>query len=444
MRAERLAARMGAAAAVRPAHPAGTVTNVVGFEVHIAGIRAAVGDGIRVAGRDAEVIAARAGGLVALVAGEIAGIGPGDGAVTTGARASAPVSDSLLGRVVDPAGRALDGRPDPRGAPAPLDRPAPPALERGMIVEHLPTGVKVLDCFTTLGKGQRIGLFAGSGVGKSTLLGMVARGAAADVIVIALVGERGREVAEFLEHDLPLDARHKTVTVVATSDQPPLTKLRAGLYATSIAEHFADQGLDVVLLLDSVTRLAAAQRDVGLAAGEPPTARGYTPSVFSMLPRLLERAGPRPGGGTITGIYTVLVDGDDHVADPVADAVRGILDGHVVLDRSIATRGRYPAVNVPESLSRLAAKLLPDSHQQVVGAARAAWSAAERVRDLVDVGAYVPGANPAADEGLLMAPSLETFCTQQTSLCSDFDDAWDELASVVLEARRAAAVAADG
>lgn len=412
--------------------PSGQVVKVVGFEVQVAGLKLRVGDGLLVAGRSAEVVAASAEVSVALVAGSTVGIGAGDPVVATGHQAACPVGHHLLGRVVDGNGTLIDAGPAAPAAPTvALERPPPPALDRPAIDTVLPTGVAALDVFTTVGSGQRIGLFAGSGVGKSTLLAMLARGAAADVIVVALVGERGREVSEFLTAELPERFRSRTVAVVATSDEPPLLKRRAALYAHTLAEWFADQGSNVLLLFDSLTRLAAAQRDIGLAAGEPPTVRGYTPSVFTLLPQLLERAGTRPSKAAVTAIYTILVDGDDQVADPIADTTRGILDGHVLLDRAIAVRGRYPAIDVPRSLSRLAAKLLPADRHAQASKARAAWAAAGQVQDLVEVGAYVQGTNPSADRGLALEPHLEQLCAQLPADQTGFEQAWSELDAVL-------------
>ena len=301
-------------------------------------------------------------------------------------------------------------------------------MDRVRISQALPVGVKVLDSMVTAGRGQRIGIFGGSGVGKSTLLGMMARGTTADVVVLGLVGERGREVREFIEDELGEDGLKRAITVVSTSDQPPLMRLRAGHLATRIAEHYADQGKDVLLLLDSLTRLAMAQREVGLAAGEPPTARGYTPSVFSMMPALLERAGPRIRG-TITAFYTVLVEGDD-MNDPIGDAARSILDGHIVLDRRLAVEGRWPAIDPLSSLSRLADRILPAEHSQTAIAVRSALAAAEEVRDLVEVGAYVPGTNPRADRGLAAKDDLIAFFKQAPNDKTDFAATWSELSAL--------------
>ncbi|HEY2665340.1 MAG TPA: FliI/YscN family ATPase, partial [Actinomycetota bacterium] len=343
-----------------PRHRAyGSIARVVGHEVEIRGLAVRVGDVVSVAcpsgDRLGEVVALSREGALALLLGDTAGIGRGDRVRIRPEGLTVLASDELLGRVLDGTGAPLDGRRPPSGTPVRVEAAPPPALERRRINEALPVGVRMVDALCTIARGQRVGIFGGSGVGKSTLLGMMARGTAADLTVLGLVGERGREVREFIEDDLGPAAMARSVVVAATSDQPPLVRLRGAFVATRIAEYFADRGLDVLLVVDSLTRLAMAQREVGLAAGEPPTARGYTPSVFSLLPRLLERAGPRTHG-TITAVYTVLVEGDD-MNEPIADAARSILDGHLVLSRRLADRGHFPALDPLGSLSRLASRV---------------------------------------------------------------------------------------
>ena len=427
-------------AGIDPVRRSGTVTRVAGAEVEVRGLRVAVGEALTIrtdAGlRAAEVVGLGEDRASALLLDPVDGLAQGD-QVTRGAPGGVrPVgAPSLIGRVLDGLGRPLDDGPVPVGDPLELQATPPAAMRRGRIREPLPVGVRVVDTMTAVGRGQRLGIFAGSGVGKSTLLGMMARGSAADVTVVALVGERGREVREFLEDDLGPQGRERSVVVVATSDEPPLVRIRAALLATAIAEWFADHGKHVLLLTDSLTRLAHAQREVGLAAGEPPTARGYTPSVFSLLARLLERQGPRaarPDGsyGTITGLSTVLVDGDD-LSDPVVDAARGILDGHLVLDRGLADAGRYPPVEPLQSLSRTAPKVLVPEQLQAAAAARAHLAAVAEVRDLVEVGAYQPGTNAAADAGLAVNDALVTFLRQSASEVSDAGQAWQTLAGIV-------------
>lgn len=410
----------------------GRVSRVVGADVEVRGLRLPVGAAVVIDSPNgplpAEVVAVGEHGLRVSVLGDVDGLSRGAGVQPSGT-AGQPVGSALLGRIVDAMGRPLDGRGRIVGPRSGIDNPPPDALSRRRITEPMPVGVRVLDALTTLGRGQRVGLFAGSGVGKSTLLGMMARGAEADAVVICLVGERGREVREFLEDDLGPAARERSAVVVATSDQPALVRVRAARYATAVAEHLADQGADVLFLCDSLTRFALAQREIGLAAGEPPAARGFTPSVFAALPKLLERTGPR-AHGTITAIYTVLVDGDDH-NDPIADTVRGILDGHIVLDRRLALAGRYPAVDPLASISRLATKVLEPVAVDLAQRARAALAAAESVRDLVEVGAYVPGTNPDADRGLALAPALIELCRQRTDDVSPITDTFRSMAQIM-------------
>lgn len=411
-----------------PVQVKGTLARVTGHELRVRGLRLKVGDTLLVGDahseRPAEVVAVEPDGAVALVLGETEGLGRGDD-VRHHRGFGVTLSPNLKGRVIDALGNPIDGGPTIAGTTHRITGTTPSPMQRMRINEALPVGVKVLDTMVTAGRGQRIGIFGGSGVGKSTLLGMMARGTTADVVVLGLVGERGREVREFIEDELGPDGLERCVTVVSTSDQPPLMRLRAGHLATRIAEYFADQGLHVLLLLDSLTRLAMAQREVGLAAGEPPTARGYTPSVFSMMPALLERAGPR-ANGTITAFYTVLVEGDD-MNDPIGDAARSILDGHIVLERRLAVEGRWPAVDPLASLSRLADRVIPEQHNQAAVAVRSALAAAEEVRDLVEVGAYVPGTNPRADKGLAAKDEIIEFFKQTPKAPSPFDTTWIEL-----------------
>jgi flagellum-specific ATP synthase len=410
----------------------GSVSRVVGTEVELRGLRLAVGDAVdldtRGGRRIGEVVAVADGATRALILGETTGIARGDRVRARRGPLTSPIGDALLGRVIDALGRPLDGGP-PIDAPSMgVDAAAPPALERQRVAAPLATGVRLIDTLCTVGRGQRLGLFAGSGVGKSTLLAMMVRGTSADRSVIALVGERGREVREFIEDVLGPEGMANSVVVVSTSDEPALLRLRAAVLATRIAEVFADDGHDVLLTVDSLTRLATAQREVGLAAGEPPTSRGYPPSVFALLPRLLERSGPR-ANGTITAFYTVLVDGDDH-DEPVADAARSILDGHLVLDRSLTSAGRFPAIDPLRSLSRLATTVTSAEQQAVATIIRRALAAADRVRDLVEVGAYVTGTDPVADAALALESELIGFLSQTATEISAPDDAWAALAQL--------------
>ncbi len=413
----------------------GAVARVGGHEIDVRGLRLRLGDTVRISGscedRIAEIVAVGTEGATALVFGSTDGIGRGDRVVRLREAPGAIVGRELLGRIVDGLGRPMDDRPAPAGQSVQLDAAAPDAMTRRRIDSVIGTGIRLVDTLCTVGRGQRIGIFGGSGVGKSTLMGMLAKGTTADVNVVALIGERGREVREFIEDELGPDGLSRSIVVVATSDQPALVRLRAAKYATRIAEWFADSGHDVMLMMDSVTRLAMAQREIGLAAGEPPTARGYTPSVFTVLPQLLERTGPRTHG-TITAMYTVLVDGDD-MNDPIADAVRGILDGHIVLDRNLAVQGRYPAIDPLASLSRLAAKLWSEPQQVMATVTRDALAAAAEVSELVEVGAYVPGSNPRADRGLRSAPRLIEFLKQSPNEVTPKEEAWDRLATILQE-----------
>jgi type III secretion protein N (ATPase) len=411
---EALRAKLAAVSTVRTT---GRVLGVTGLSLRFALPSVRVGDVVLVQRRGeplpCEVVGFDGGEAIGMALGPLTGVGPDDVVEGTGGPLQVRASPALLGRVVDGLGQPFDGGPAVQGELVAVDRDPPAALERRPVVAPLATGVRVLDGLLTLGEGQRVGLFAGSGVGKSTLLGAIARGAEADVVVVALVGERGREVGEFLEHSLGEAGRAKSVVVVATSDVAALERLRAAQVATAYAEYFRDQGGRVLLLVDSVTRFARAQREVGLAAGEPPARRGYPPSVFAMLPRLLERAGQgaRSGGGSITAIYTVLVEGGD-MDEPIADEVRGILDGHVVLDRAVASRGRYPAVDVTVSLSRVMDAIVPAEHRAAARRLRSLVATYEAKRDLVTLGAYAKGSDRELDEALARMPRIEAFLAQ--------------------------------
>jgi type III secretion protein N (ATPase) len=367
----------------------------------------------------AEVVGFRGGEITALPLGDTAGVGPDDPVESTGASLSITVGDALLGRVLDGLGQPRDGRGPLRGERVTVERDPPDALARARITDVLSTGVRAIDGLLTVGVGQRLGLFAGSGVGKSSLLGALAQGAQADVVVVALVGERGREVREFLEGPLA-GALERTVVVVATSDSPALERLHAAKVATRVAEHFREQSRRVLLLVDSVTRVARALREVGLAAGEPPTRRGFPPSVFAALPRLLERTG-QDGRGSITAMYTVLVEGDD-LDEPVTDEVRGLLDGHVVLSRALALRGQYPAIDVTASISRVMPRVTDPLHRRNAEAVRRLVATHEAKRDIISLGAYREGVDPMLDRAVRAEPEIIRFLSQPPEELTPFEE----------------------
>jgi flagellum-specific ATP synthase len=413
----------------------GNVCNLIGLIIEATGLQAEVGE-VCLIGTDtrrapiqAEVVGFRDGRTLLMPLGELHGIGPGTRVLATGAPFRVAVGPGLLGRVVDGLGTPLDELPSVDGVERSTIAPPPGALSRPRISERVGLGVRALDSLVPCGRGQRLGIFAGSGVGKSSLMGMIARSTSAQVNVIALVGERGREVREFIERDLG-DALERSVVVVATSDQPALVRIKAAFTATTIAEHFRDRGHDVLLMMDSLTRFAMAQREVGLAIGEPPATRGYTPSVFALLPRLLERAGTSTSG-SITGLYTVLVDGDD-MNEPIADAVRAILDGHVVLTRSLAHAGHYPSVDVLQSVSRLVGEIVSPQVALAGQRLRAALAVLREKEDLVAIGAYQAGSDPTLDTALAHRARIEAFLRQpvnEPSLPENADARLLELAS---------------
>jgi flagellum-specific ATP synthase len=405
----------------------GRVVQVVGLVIESQGPDVQIGDlcEVRFRNRDtilrAEVVGFKTDRVLLMPLGELSDIGPGCDVLSMGRPLGVNVSSALLGRVLDGLGSPLDSLgPVPAIDYYPLSSPPPHPLRRQMIVKPLSVGVKVIDGLLTLGQGQRVGIFAGSGVGKSVLLGMMARNTEADVNVIALVGERGREVKEFLERDLGESGLARSVVVVATSDQPPLVRLKAALTATAIAEYFRDQGKNVLMLMDSVTRVAMAQRDVGLAIGEPPATRGYTPSVFALLPRLLERSGAGERG-SITAIYSVLVEGDD-MNEPIADSVRGILDGHFVLSRDLAAKYHYPSVDVQRSISRVMPAVVSEAQYEAAGRVRELLSIFEGAQDLINIGAYKAGSNAKVDWALEHIESVDAFLKQGMTENVLFDD----------------------
>ncbi len=401
----------------------GRVVQLIGLVIESEGPLAAVGEICRIesARHDgyalAEVVGFRDHHVLLMPLGEIHGIHPGSEVVALGTSLQVPVGDAMKGRVIDGLGNPLDDLgPIESESTINLNQPPPHPLKRQRIGKPFRTGVKAMDTFTPCGRGQRLGIFAGSGVGKSTLLGMIASQAEADVNVIALIGERGREVREFLEKDLDEAGRRKSVVVVATSNQPAIARLKGAFVAMAIAEHFRDRGQNVLMMMDSVTRFAMAQREIGLAVGEPPATRGYTPSVFSLLPQLLERAGSGERG-SITGLFTVLVEADD-MNDPIADAVRSILDGHIVLTRELATQNHYPAIDVLESISRLTCDLTTAKQQELVSRARQAMATHRKNQDLINIGAYPAGTNPAIDLSIHLHEPMKNF------LCQPVERGW--------------------
>jgi flagellum-specific ATP synthase len=398
----------------------GRVCDLIGLIVEATGLEAEVGEVCTIeTGRGrpavpAEVVGFRAGRTLLMALGEAVGIGPGARVSASGRPLRVDVSGDLLGRTLDGLGRPLDGLgPVASGRARAVEASPPDPLERPRIHDRVSLGVRALDALVPCGRGQRLGIFAGSGVGKSSLLGMIARSTSADVNVICLVGERGREVREFIERDLGPDGMARSVVIVATSDQPALVRIKAAFTATTIAEHFRDQGRDVMLMMDSVTRFAMAQREVGLAIGEPPATRGYTPSVFALLPKLLERSGTALRG-TITGLYTVLVDGDD-MNEPIADAVRSILDGHVVLSRDLAHAGHYPAIDVLASVSRLVGEVVDPEVRQAGDEVRRLMAAYREKADLIAIGAYQQGSDALTDAAIGARDPIDGFLRQTVS-----------------------------
>ena len=411
----------------------GRVVEIVGLVIESTGPSAKIGDLCWVDCGDAripaEVVGFRAGRTLLMPLGDLDGVAPGATVESSGACLRVPVGDRLLGRALDALGRPMDGLPLEIGETYPILAPPPNPLERTMIQNPMPTGVRAIDAMLTLGEGQRMGIFAGSGVGKSTLLGMIARNCQADVNVIALIGERGREVREFLENDLGPDGLARSVVVCATSDQPALVRIKAALTATAIAEAFRDRGKSVLLMMDSVTRFCMAQREVGLAVGEPPSTKGYTPSVFAMLPRLMERAGTGRKGA-ITALYTVLVEGDD-TNEPVADAARGILDGHILLSRKLTSRGHYPPIDIMNSLSRTMPFVASKAHVEAARSARETIASYRDVEDLISIGAYKAGSQPKSDAAIAKMPGIDAFLRQDKADPTEYETALAGLANAV-------------
>jgi len=402
----------------------GVVKNVIGLTIEVQGIIAFVGEVCIIYNISNEEISCEAVGfkdknVILMPLGELVGISPGCRVVPTGSLLNVKCSDELFGKVLDGLGNPLSGPEISKYSTYSLNASPPDPLKRRRITEVLPTGVRAIDGFLTCGEGQRIGIFAGSGVGKSTTLGMIAREAKADVNVIALIGERGREVLDFIEKDLGEKGMKKSIIVCATSDKPALVRLKGAFTATAIAEYFRDQGKKVILMMDSVTRFAMAQREIGLAIGEPPATKGYTPSVFAMLPKLMERSGMSQKG-SITAFYTVLVDGDDF-NEPIADAVRGILDGHIVLSRSLAAKNHYPAIDVLGSVSRLMSEIATQEHKQAASTARELMATYKDSEDLINIGAYVKGSSIKIDKAIKYNDSIEAYLKQGINETTEFN-----------------------
>ncbi|MGA1847102.1 flagellar protein export ATPase FliI [Deferribacter abyssi] len=414
----------------------GRVTKIVGLTIEADGPLLSIGTRCEIEnvnGKNilAEIIGFKDDRVILMPYAESDGIAPGSVVRNVAYGNVVKVSNELLGRVLDGLGKPLDGKGSINEFKLfNIYRDPPKPLEREIIKEKIQTGVKAIDALLTVGKGQRVGIFAGSGVGKSVLLGMIARNSSADVNVIALIGERGREVREFIERDLGEEGLKKSVVIVATSDQSPLIRKMGAFVATTIAEFFRAQGLDVMFMMDSVTRFAMAQREIGLTVGEPPTTKGYTPSVFALLPKLLERAGTKKGEGTITGLYTVLVEGDD-MNDPIADSVRSIIDGHIVLDRNLAAKNHFPAIDVMMSASRLMKEIVEKKHFEAAGKLRDLIATYREAEDLINIGAYVKGSNKKIDEAILKIDAINNFLKQGIDEVANFEETLIQLYKLV-------------
>jgi flagellum-specific ATP synthase len=417
----------------------GKVTQVVGLVLEASGLKATIGEVCKVVSRseeiviDAEIVGFREGKALLMPLGDLRGIGPGAKVLATEEEFMVPVGEALLGRVLDGLGKPIDEK-------GPLKikhyysiyRNPPDPITRKKISEPVATGIRSVDGALTVGKGQRMGIFSGSGVGKSTALGMIARNTSADVNVIALIGERGREVRDFIEKDLKVEGLRRSVVVAATSDQPALIRRMGAFVATSIAEYFRDAGYNVMLMMDSVTRFAMAQREIGLAIGEPPTTKGYTPSVFALLPRLLERAGTTPDKGTITGLYTVLVEADD-LNEPISDSVRAILDGHIVLSRQLAAQNQYPPVDILDSVSRCMIDIVTPEHKQLANKLKEVISVYKNAEDLINIGAYVKGSNPQIDYAIEKIGEVKAFLIQGIEEKTEYNDTINYLRQLFTE-----------
>lgn len=413
----------------------GRVVQITGLTVESSGPVAKIGDlcNIYTFQRDhavkAEVVGFRDKRVLLMPFGDLSGVGPGNRVVSTNAAFRVPVGMGFIGRILDPLGSPMDDKGDiTPDAYYNIDNMPPNPLERKRIKEILPMGVKAIDSLLTIGRGQRIGIFAGSGVGKSTLLGMIARNALADINVIVLVGERGREVLDFVEKDLKEEGLKKSILIIATSDQPALLRLKCAMVGTAFAEYFRDQGYNVLMLMDSLTRFAMAQREIGMAIGEPPVSRGYTPSVYAILPKLLERTGTS-SRGAITGLYTVLVEGDD-MNEPIADTVRGILDGHIVLSRALAHTNHYPAIDALASISRLMNDIAAPEHKRAAGFVKNKMATYREAQDLINIGAYQKGTNPQIDQAIESIGDINALLKQEIDDRFSFEETQETLIAI--------------
>ncbi len=404
----------------------GKINEITGIIIKASGLKVSIGEACRIYTDkgpviDAEVVGFRDGKVLLMAIGELAGIKPGSRVLPIGKNVSVRVGPDLIGRIIDDRGNPIDGKGQIAGEDYPLFSSSPNPLSRQRISRPMDLGIRAINGLLTCGKGQRMGIMAGSGVGKSVLMGMISKYTEADVSIIALIGERGREVREFIERDLGDEGLKKSVVVISTSDQPPLAKIRGAFTATAIAEYYRQQGLNVLLLMDSLTRVAMAQREVGLAIGEPPASKGYTPSVFTILPKLLERVGTSEGKGSITGLYTVLVEGDD-LQDPIADATRAILDGHIVLSRELAMEGHYPSIDVLRSISRVMPDITDKRHRDFAAKFIETLATYKKMEDMINLGAYKDGSNPKVDYALKMIDRLRGYLRQGINDRRDMGD----------------------
>ena len=416
----------------------GKIVEITGLTIKATGLDVSIGEVCKIYSDDnppvdAEVVGFKDGKAMLMATGEISGIKHGSRVQPLGKNISVNVGQELIGRVIDAAGNPMDGKGPVRGVSCPLFASSPNPLRRQRITESINIGIRSINGLLTCGKGQRVGIMAGSGVGKSVLLSMIAKFSEAPVNVIALIGERSREVREFVEKNLGEEGLKKSVVVVSTSEQPPLAKVRGAFAATAIAEYFRDQGQDVLLLFDSLTRVAMAQREIGLAVGEPPTTRGYTPSVFTLLPKLLERIGTSENAGSITGLYTVLVEGDD-MMEPVADMSRSVLDGHIVLSRDLAMENHYPSIDILQSISRVMPHVIDEKHKKYAGRFVDVLSTYKKFEDMINLGAYKAGTNPKVDLSIRLVDRLNNYLRQDTNEMIDYADALQSLFFIFVEA----------